>query len=76
MWSHVAFSIRGSRTDSSICFMHYQLFQSLIRKKLGLKTQKSHGMFLVPAAEIPKLERLYQKYGIPLQDENSSPKLD
>jgi hypothetical protein len=45
----------------------------LIRKKLGLKTQKSHGMFLVPSTETSKLERLYEKYGTSLQSENTSP---
>jgi len=37
---------------------------SLIRKRLTLRTQKSHGVFLVPLSEQPKLERLYDKYGI------------
>ena len=35
-----------------------------IRKRLGLKTQKSHGQFVIPPSEIPKLNRLYEKYGI------------
>jgi hypothetical protein len=36
----------------------------IIRKKLQLKTQKSHGVFVIPPSEKPKLERLYEKYGI------------
>lgn len=37
---------------------------SIIRKKLHLTTQKSHGVFLIPFAEKPKLDRLYERYGI------------
>ena len=36
----------------------------IIRKKLQLKTQKSHGVFVIPLTEKPKLERLYEKFGI------------
>ncbi len=36
----------------------------LIRRKLQLKTQKSHGVFVIPPSEIPKLSRLFEKYGI------------
>src|SRR5713101_2798621 len=35
----------------------------IIRKRLGLKTQRTHGEFLIPASEAAKLERLYEKYG-------------
>ena len=37
---------------------------NIIRKKLSLKTQKSHGVFVIPPSEEPKLARLYEKYGI------------
>jgi hypothetical protein len=37
---------------------------SIIRKKLHLTTQKSHGVFLIPFTEKPKLDMLYEKYGI------------
>lgn len=37
---------------------------SIIRKKLHLTTQKSHGVFLIPFTEKPILDRLYEKYGI------------
>ena len=36
----------------------------VIRKKLHLKTQKSHGVFVIPLSEEPKLERLFEKYGV------------
>ncbi len=35
----------------------------IIRKKLQLRTQKSHGVFVIPVSEKPKLERLYERYG-------------
>jgi hypothetical protein len=37
---------------------------TIIRKKLNLKTQKSHGVYVVPLSEKPKLDRLYEKYGV------------
>jgi hypothetical protein len=37
---------------------------NIVRKKLNLKTQKSHGIFIIPVTEEPKLDRLYEKYGI------------
>lgn len=37
---------------------------SIIRKKLHLSTQKSHGVFIIPFTEKPKLDMLYEKYGI------------
>ena len=37
---------------------------TIIRKKLNLKTQKSHGIFIIPPSEMPKLDRLYEKYGM------------
>jgi hypothetical protein len=37
---------------------------SVIRKKLHLTTQKSHGVFLIPFTEKPKLARLYDRYGV------------
>ena len=37
---------------------------NIIRKRLNLKTQKSHGIYVVPLSEKPKLDRLYEKYGI------------
>jgi len=36
----------------------------MIRKRLGLKTDRSHGEFLIPASETAKLDRLYEKYGL------------
>jgi hypothetical protein len=36
----------------------------LIRRKLNIKTQKSHGVFAIPLAENERLKRLYEKYGL------------
>jgi hypothetical protein len=36
----------------------------LIRRKLNIKTQKSHGIFAIPLAENDRLRRLYEKYGL------------
>ena len=36
----------------------------VIRKKLGLKTEKRHGTYVIAASEGPKLERLLGKYGV------------
>ncbi len=41
---------------------------NIIRKKLSLKTQKSHGVFVIPPSEESKLVRLYEKYGISSQE--------
>ena len=37
---------------------------SIIRKRFNLRTHKSHGVFVIPTLEQPKLKRLYEKYGI------------
>ena len=37
---------------------------NIIRKKLSLKTHKSHGIFVIPPSEEVKLARLYEKYGL------------
>ena len=37
---------------------------TIIRKRLNLKTMKSHGIYLLPLSEQPKLDRVYEKYGI------------
>jgi hypothetical protein len=37
---------------------------TVIRKRLNLKTQKSHGVYVIPISEKPKLDRLYEKYGV------------
>jgi hypothetical protein len=36
----------------------------VLRQRLGLKTQKSHGTFLIPPSELPKLAYLAEKFGI------------
>lgn len=40
----------------------------IVRRKLGLKTQKSNGVFVIPRSEEPKLARLYEKYGVALDE--------
>jgi hypothetical protein len=45
---------------------------NIIRKKLLMKTQKSHGVFIIPLSEEPKLARLYEKYSInPKEDDEA-----
>lgn len=36
----------------------------VVRRKLGLKTEKRHGIYMIASAEGPRLERLLEKYGI------------
>jgi hypothetical protein len=36
----------------------------VLRRRLGLKTYKSHGVFVIAPEEMPKLERLYERYGV------------
>jgi hypothetical protein len=36
----------------------------IVRRKLGLKTEKRHGSYVIASAEAPKLARLYEKYGV------------
>jgi hypothetical protein len=36
----------------------------VVRRKLGLKTEKHHGIYVVAASEGPKLTRLLEKYGV------------
>jgi hypothetical protein len=40
----------------------------IIRRKLGLATQKSHGVFVVPLSEREKLDRLFERYGVDVGD--------
>ena len=39
---------------------------NIVRRNLQLKTQKSRGVFVLAPTEIPKLTRLYERYGIVL----------
>ena len=36
----------------------------IVRRKLGLKTEKRHGSYVIAATEGSKLARLYEKYGV------------
>jgi hypothetical protein len=44
----------------------------VLRRRLGLHTQKSHGTFLVPPSELPKLAHLAEKYGVTLPEERET----
>jgi hypothetical protein len=37
---------------------------STLRKKLNLQTYKSHGVYVVPLTERPKIELLCKRYGV------------
>ena len=43
----------------------------IIRRKLGLKTEKRHGSYFVAGSEGPKLARLLEKYGIASEQQGS-----
>jgi hypothetical protein len=36
----------------------------ILRKRLGLKPQRVHGTFVIPLEDLPRLNRLRQKYGL------------
>ena len=40
----------------------------VIRRRLGLKTEKRHGNYMIAATEGPKLTRLFEKYSIASED--------
>lgn len=44
----------------------------IIRKKLGLRTERSREGYVIPSTETAKLLRLFEKYGIPPQSEDRS----
>lgn len=41
-----------------------QWIGALVRRRLGLRTHKSHGNYGIPLAERPKLHRLFERYGL------------
>ena len=43
---------------------------AVLRKRLGLKATKSHGVFVLGSGELGKLPRLYEKYGM-AEDEDA-----
>ena len=48
---------------------------NIIRRKLNIKTYKSHGVYIIPSTEYEKLRRLYEKYGLveaPAADQQAS----
>lgn len=44
---------------------------TVLRKSLHVKTRKSGGVFVIPLSERPKLERLYEKYGLSEETEDA-----
>ncbi len=49
---------------------------SVIRRKLYLLTCKSHGNYVIPPEELPKLDRLYARYGIASEEPETPPGTD
>jgi hypothetical protein len=43
---------------------------NVIRNRLNLKTQKTRDGYVIPAAELSKLDRLYEKYGVAGKEDN------
>jgi hypothetical protein len=43
----------------------------IVRRKLGLKTEKRHGSYYVATSEMPKLPLLFERYGIQGEPEDS-----
>jgi len=48
----------------------------LIRRKLQIRSHKSNGTYVIPTEEMPKLEALYERYGIEKQDVTIEPITD
>jgi hypothetical protein len=40
----------------------------IVRRKLQIKTQKSNGVYIIPLAQRPKLDRLFEKYGLTVRE--------
>ena len=36
----------------------------IVRRRLQIRTQKSNGVYIIPVTQRPKLERLFEKYGL------------
>jgi hypothetical protein len=36
----------------------------IVRRKLQIRTQKSNGVYVIPVAQRPRLDRLFEKYGL------------
>jgi hypothetical protein len=36
----------------------------IVRRRLQIKTQKSNGIYIIPIAQRPRLDRLFEKYGL------------
>lgn len=40
----------------------------IVRRRLQIKTQKSNGVYIIPLAQRPRLDRLFEKYGLTERD--------
>lgn len=47
-------------------------FGWIVRRRLRLRTEKRHGLFVISSGERPKLERLFERYGIASRQEAGS----
>src|SRR2546426_10709837 len=39
-------------------------FGGIIRRRLGLRTERRGGSYVIPMSEAPRLEQLYERYGL------------
>jgi hypothetical protein len=47
---------------------------NVMRRKLHLASRKSHGNYVIPVEELPKLDLLYSRYGIASEHEHDKPR--
>ena len=46
---------------------------SLLRKKLRIQPERLHGVFVIPPQELPRLARLYEKFGLTSEEAPKEP---
>jgi len=49
---------------------------TIVRRRLNLRPQKSHGVYVIPPSERSKLDRLYEKYAVASGNESGTPQTD
>lgn len=47
----------------------------IVRRRLQIRTQKSNGVYIIPLTQRPRLERLFEKYGLGAASQNESKSL-
>jgi hypothetical protein len=45
----------------------------IVRRKLQIRTHKSNGVYIIPMAQRPRLERLFEKYGLTDHETEADP---